>query len=55
MWTMSDSKTLNVIQAETWSAKDMIAAAFRDGVTTELENMFSLIINHRNESVPPVP
>jgi len=48
-------KASNVIQAETWSAKDMIATAFREGVTTELENMFSLIFNHRNESIPPVP
>ena len=33
----------------------MIANAFREGVVAELENMFSLISNHRNESVPPVP
>ena len=46
---------LNVIQAETWSAKDMIAGAFRDGVVADLENMFSLIFSHRNESIPPVP
>lgn len=47
--------TLNVVQAETWSAKDMIASAFREGVVSELENMFSLVFSHRNECVPHVP
>jgi len=41
--------------AETWSAKDMIAGAFREGVVSELENMFSLIFIRRNESIPSVP
>lgn len=51
----SDSMTSNVMQAETWGAKDMIANAFREGVVSELENMFSLIFTRRNESIPPVP
>ena len=33
----------------------MMASGFRDGFTTELENMFSLIFARRNESIPPVP
>jgi hypothetical protein len=33
----------------------MIANAVREGVVPELENMFSLILIRRNESVPPVP
>ena len=50
-----DNVGLNVTQAETWSAKDMIASAFRDNFVSELENMFSLIFARRNESIPPVP
>ena len=46
---------LNVAQAETWSAKDMIANAFRDGVVSELENMFSLVFVRRTESIPAIP
>jgi hypothetical protein len=46
---------LNIPQAETWSAKDMIAGAFRDGFVSELEKMFTQIFARRNESIPPVP
>ena len=46
---------LNITQAETWSAKDMIANAFRDGVVSELENMFSLVFARRTESIPTIP